>query len=676
MSERRLSERKAEISTKPMVTEPTVILIIDDSAENRLLLSSQLGMEGYDVLQAESGLEGIAVAEQEQPDLVLLDVMMPEMNGFEVCRHLKTNRNTDGIPIIMVTALREVQYRIKGIEAGADEFLSRPHHREELLVRVQALIQLKRARERLEEERNRLQLLYDISRAISTHLNLGQMMANIIAQTQAAVGATKGSIFLLDDQGQVTHRISVREGTSPTFSDHVNSEVMSHGLAGWLSRHNQGVLISNAAEDSRWLTRPDDEEPAGSVIGTPLSRSDRNVGVLFLMHPDPGYFTAEHLALLETIGAQISASIENAFLFNEISEERRKLSAILAQSTDAIITTDENWQITLVNNAAEIVFELSAGNVVGKPLRLVRELSSLLPLFAKAGNRPVVQELNHGSRVFYTSVSPIQQVGFVAVLQDITELKRVEELKLQQERRQREIVKETFSRYMGPRLVEHVLSNEPGLLARRERREAVVLFADLRDSTRMIVGIEPNKAIPLLNEFFTSMTDIVYEFDGTVFDLTGDEVMVGFNVPFDQPDASYRALLTAITMQRRFNELREKWYKDLGVTLGLGIGIDQGNVVVGNVGAESRMTFRMVGEAVNIAHRLVDLAEDGQIFITESIYEAVQKDAPRLLELIAFRRVGPVALKGKSRAQTLYMTAFRRGESKSSSRRATSANKE
>ena len=651
-----------------MISESASILIIDDSAENRLLLSSQLSMEGYDILQAEGGAQGITIAEQKDPDLILLDVMMPEMNGFEVCRHLKSNGSTSGIPIIMVTALREVQYRIKGIEAGADEFLSRPHHREELLVRVHALIQLKRARERLEEERNRLQLLYDISRAISTHLELGQMMANIIAQTQAAVGAARGSIFLLDDQSHVTHRITVREGAKPKFSDSVRSDVMSHGLAGWLLRENRGVVIHNAAEDERWLTRPQDEELTGSVIGTPLSRADRTVGVLFLMHPQPDYFTGEHLALLETIGVQISASIENAFLFNEISEERRKLSAILAQSTDAIITTDESWHITLLNHAAELLFELSAGNAVGKSLRQVPALTSLIPLFVKASERPVVQELNHGARVLYTSVSPIQQVGYVAVLQDITELKRVEELRLQQERRQREIVKETFSRYMGPRLVEHVLSNEPGLLARRERRQAVVLFADLRDSTRMIVGVEPNTAIPLLNEFFTSMTDIVYEFDGTVFDLTGDEVMVGFNVPFDQPDAHYRALLTAITMQRRFNELRQKWQTELGVNLGLGIGIDQGNVVVGNVGAESRMTFRMVGEAVNIAHRLVDLAEDGQIFITETIHNAVKKDAPRLLEVIAFRRIGPVALKGKSHAQTLYMTAFRRRDSRAAER--------
>jgi class 3 adenylate cyclase/DNA-binding response OmpR family regulator len=644
----------------PTQLDGATILLIDDSAENRLLLSSQLGMEGYRLLHAEDGPEGIAVARREQPDLILLDVMMPGVNGFEVCQQLKADEATRGIPIIMVTALREVQYRIKGIEAGADEFLSRPHHREEMLLRVKALLQLKRARENVEEERNRLQLLYEISRAITAQLNLEQMMSNILAQTQKAVGAAKGSVILLDDEGQVMQRVVVRADEAPQVADHVSSGVMSHGLAGWILRHNCGVIVANAREDARWLTQPDDSDPPGSVIGVPLSRTDRIVGVLFLMHPQANYFTAEHLALLETIGAQISASIENAFLFNEISEERRKLGAILAQSSDAIITTDGEWRVSLINQAAETVLGLTAGDVIGRSLRQVSQLAPLIPLFARADRRPAAQELSLPPRVLYARVSPIQEVGYVAILQDITELKRAEELRLQQERRQRELVKETFSRYMGPRLVEHVLSTEPGLLARRERREAVVLFADLRDFTRMIVNVEPNTAIPMLNEFFTDMTDIVHEFDGTVFDLTGDEVMVGFNVPFDQQDAHYRALLTAITMQRRFDQLRQRWFEQFGVTLGLGIGVDQGSVVVGNVGSETRMTFRLVGEAVNIAHRLVDLADDGQIVITESIYQAVQEDVPRLLEVIPFKPVGPIALKGKSRPQKLYVTTFQR----------------
>jgi DNA-binding response OmpR family regulator len=198
----------------PALLDGATILLIDDSAENRLLLTSQLGMQGYTLLQAEDGAEGIAIARREQPDLILLDVMMPGMNGFDVCQQLKADALTRGIPIIMVTALREVQYRIKGIEAGADEFLSRPHHREEMLLRVKALLQLKRAREHLEEERNRLQLLYEISRAITAQLNLEEMMSNIIAQTQKAVGATKGSVILLDDAGRVLHRVMVRGGGS------------------------------------------------------------------------------------------------------------------------------------------------------------------------------------------------------------------------------------------------------------------------------------------------------------------------------------------------------------------------------------------------------------------------------------------------------------------------------
>jgi class 3 adenylate cyclase/CheY-like chemotaxis protein len=644
----------------PPVLDGTRILLIDDSAENRMLLSSQLGMHGYQLLQAEGGVEGIDIARREQPDLILLDVMMPGLNGFEVCQQLKSDAVTRGIPIIMVTALREVQYRIKGIEAGADEFLSRPHHREEMLLRVKALLQLKRARESLEEERNRLQLLYEISRAITAELDLEPMMESIIAQTQKAVGATKGSVILLDDGGQVTHRIVVREGEAPEVTGHIASRIMSHGLAGWILRHNSGVIVKNAREDDRWLTQPDDADPPGSVVGVPLSRSNRIVGVLFLMHPQPHYFTNEHLALLETIGAQISASIENAFLFNEISEERRKLGAILAQSTDAIITTDADWRVSLMNRAAETLFGVSASTAIGRSLRQIPGLAPLIPLFARADRRPATQELALPPRVVYSRVSPIQEVGYVAMLQDITELKRVEELKLQQERRQREMVKETFARYMGPRLVEHVLSTEPGLLARRERRQAVVLFADLRDFTRMIVTVEPDTAIPLLNDFFTNMTDVVHEFDGTVFDLTGDEVMVGFNVPLDQDDAHYRALLTAINMQRRFDELRQRWFGQIGLMLGLGIGIDQGDVVVGNVGSETRMTFRLVGEAVNIAHRLVDLAEDGQIIITEAIYKAVESDVPRLLEVIPFRPAGPIALKGKAHPQMLYLTTFQR----------------
>jgi PAS domain S-box-containing protein len=632
-----------------------IILIVDDNGDNRMLLASQLQMRGYQILQASDGVSGIEVAQSQRPDLILLDVMMPGMDGFTACAQLKANAATSMIPIVMVTALREVEYRIKGIEAGADEFLSRPHHREELLVRVNALIQLKRARARLEEERNRLQLLYDVSRATTTQFDLNGMMMQIITHTQAAVGAAKGIILLLDDVGEVTHKILIRAGQQPAIATHITPDVLQRGLLGWIIHQNKSVILDDVSRDDRWTPLPDEAASSDSVVGVPLSRVGRVVGALLLSHPQPGYFREEHLSLISTIGAQVTAAIENAYLFAEVSEQRRKLAAVLAQSTDAIITTDEVGVISSFNQASERFFGLAASDLVGKRLVDQPPLDVLRPLFEQASERPITQEIYpDNGRALYASISPVRDVGHVIVMQDITELKRLEQIRLEQERREKELVKETFSRYMGPRLVDHLLTTEPGLLARRERRRAVVLFADLRGFTRMIVRVQPDLAILTLNEFFTNMTDVVHEFDGTIFDLAGDELMVGFNVPVDQPDAPYRAFLTAVTMQRRFDTLRRRWLSQIGTDLGLGVGIDQGEVVIGNVGAEARMNFAMVGEAVNTAHRLVEIAEHGEVIVSEQVYKAIRNKLPQMAQSDSFELLPPVVLKGKTEPQTLY----------------------
>jgi PAS domain S-box-containing protein len=641
--------------------DQAVVLIIDDSFENRLLLSSQLGIEGYTILQANGGVNGIQMAREQDPDIILLDVMMPDMNGFEVCQQLKNDSETNLIPIIMVTALREVQYRIEGIEAGADEFLSRPHVREELLVRVRTLIRLKHARANLEKERARLQRLYNISRSINTQLDLSSMMADIITHTQAAIGATKGNIMLLNEEGEVSHKFLIRTGAKVEVSDSVTRAVMNEGLGGWLVKHKKGDIIQNINKDSRWIMLPDDQAEKGTAIGVPLissKRAERVVGVLILNHPKPGYFQQEHLSLLSAIAASITAAIENADLFNEISEERRKLEAILAQSTDAVITTDEEWTISLFNKSAEKLLEVSADEVIDKSIRQIPQLSMLIPMFENASVHLAPQEISlNNHKTLYATVSPIQDVGYAAVMQDVTEFKRIEELKLDQERREKMQVKETFSRYMGPRLVEHLLSHEPGLMARRERRHAVVMFADLRNWTGgMIAKVSPDEAINQLNEFFTHMMEIALDNDGTVFELTADELLVGFNAPFDQENAVYLAVKTAVTMQHKFNTLRQGWYERAGTELGLGIGIDHGDVLVGNVGAESRLSFRMVGEAMNRAHRLVELAEDGQIVISKSLYQALEKNIPKLVKRLQFFEIGPVKLKGILEPQLLYAT--------------------
>ncbi|HEU0157613.1 MAG TPA: response regulator, partial [Stellaceae bacterium] len=123
---------------------PAKVLVVDDIEINVKLLEAKLASEYFDVLPASSGSAALEIAGAELPDVILLDVMMPGMDGFEVCRRLKANPRTADIPIVLVTALSDTANRLRGLEAGADEFLTKPVNDTALFARVRSLVRLKR----------------------------------------------------------------------------------------------------------------------------------------------------------------------------------------------------------------------------------------------------------------------------------------------------------------------------------------------------------------------------------------------------------------------------------------------------------------------------------------------------------------------------------------------------
>jgi putative two-component system response regulator len=145
--------------------DPPKVLVVDDHTPSRMTAVALLGMEGYEVIEADTGSIVVGLVTQKQPDLILLDVMMPGIDGFEVCQLLKQDDHTRLIPVIFITALNDRRSRIRGIEVGADDFLTKPFDRVELAARVKSLVRQKRLNEDLDHAE---QVLFSIAISIES----------------------------------------------------------------------------------------------------------------------------------------------------------------------------------------------------------------------------------------------------------------------------------------------------------------------------------------------------------------------------------------------------------------------------------------------------------------------------------------------------------------------------
>ena len=135
---------------------PASVLIVEDNRESIDLLMYFLKPAGYELQTAEDGVEALKYVKHHPPDIILLDAMLPRLNGYQVCRHLKSDPKTEHIPIIMITALKELKDKLKALEVGADDFLTKPFDSIELMARVKSLLRLKKYHDDLIKQNQQL----------------------------------------------------------------------------------------------------------------------------------------------------------------------------------------------------------------------------------------------------------------------------------------------------------------------------------------------------------------------------------------------------------------------------------------------------------------------------------------------------------------------------------------
>lgn len=221
-------------------------------------------------------------------------------------------------------------------------------------------------------------------------------------------------------------------------------------------------------------------------------------------------------------------------------------------------------------------------------------------------------------------------------------------------RRREEVLRRTFRRYLSPRLADKILEDaqlRDTLLSTQDlRAHAVVLFADLRGFTTISERLAPSQVVPLLNEYFSLLTEITFRHDGTVFHMAGDCLMLGFGVPLEQSDSPTRAVRAAQEMLENFKGLAQSWKERFGVDAGLGIGINEGDVVAGNIGSSSYMSYTLVGDTVNVAARLCQRARAGEMLFSRSVKQSL--DACGLD--IGATPLPPMQVRGRSGSIDIY----------------------
>ena len=159
---------------------PPQILIVDDNAANLDILETRLAAHGYDIITARDGAEGLAVAIERKPDLILLDIMMPKMDGIEVCRRLKGDPSLPFIPIILVTAKAEAEDVVGGLEAGGDEYLTKPVDQKALVARVKSMLRIKELHDTTQEQAERIEA--DAARLAEWNESLRTQVAQQVAE--------------------------------------------------------------------------------------------------------------------------------------------------------------------------------------------------------------------------------------------------------------------------------------------------------------------------------------------------------------------------------------------------------------------------------------------------------------------------------------------------------------
>ncbi|MCK5380736.1 MAG: ATP-binding protein [Candidatus Latescibacteria bacterium] len=336
-------------------------------------------------------------------------------------------------------------------------------------------------------------------------------------------------------------------------------------------------------------------------------------------------FTEKDERLAYSFGNQAGVAVANARLYKNILDVKNYSQSILASLSSGVISTDLEGRIESINRSAQRILEAEGDEMVGRSYREIsdhlnnNEVADLIEsvLCTGVGEQAFQLECRTDARALSVNVSVSQlkdqeeeSRGLVIALEALSEESRIRNI---------------FKRYVSDQVVDMLLRPETRFTLGGEERDVVVLFSDLREFTRMLERQGPEEVVATLNAYYEKIFEVILRHNGTLNHMPGDGFMVLYGVPISFGDEMERAIRTALEMREalhRLNDQRSEVGKD---PLEMGIGISTGRVLAGNIGSRWRMHYTVVGDPVNLASRLVDLAESDQILLCKEVYRTIRE---------------------------------------------------
>ncbi|HIK45589.1 MAG TPA: GAF domain-containing protein [Leptolyngbyaceae cyanobacterium M65_K2018_010] len=544
--------------------------------------------------------------------------------------------------------------------------------------------------------------------SLEQSLDLEKTLQSVMEEARLLMQADRSTLWLIDEErGELWSKVKSGDGRSLVELRMPSTS----GIVGHVASTGEGLNIPDVSRDPRF--NPDADRRTGyqtrNILCMPVFDSaGRLIAVTQLINKAQGSFTSSDEAFMRAFNIQAGVALENAKLFESVLVEKQYQKDILQSLSDAVVSTDLEGRIVTINDAALGLLGCPTADdpdrsqrdrwlsaLIHRPVWEILAIENLRdrlqdslthgahhyvpeqtlrvairpaqvypdPLGAQLalpdpnhppfyrlwgdpnGPRLTPDQLQYQERSLNLTVNPLTNpeggvLGGLLVLEDISQEKRM---------------KSTLYRYMTPGVAERVMALGDDLLMKGERKEVTVLFSDIRGYTSLTENLEADKVVDLLNAYFETMVEAVFNYEGTLDKFIGDALMAVFGAPLPLSNHAWAAVQSALDMRQRLAQFNTE-RRQLGQPeIRIGIGLSSGEVVSGNIGSQRKMEYTVIGDGVNLSSRLEGVTKEYgcDIVISEYTYALCQ-------DKIWARELDRIQVKGKRQPVNLYELIDRR----------------